>query len=187
MNNPPIQQLSIRQYNYLPLSLIGMMGTGKTSIGRLLSRRLKIPLLDSDQFLEQQSGKSIAAIFSDSGESAFRDMETCFLENLAQQSITKQIISTGGGIILRSENRELLRKLGAVIWLDADFETIRTRIENDTSRPLLNTPDYENRIRTLLTDRQPLYAQTADFRIDTRNATPHAISETIISTLNILI
>ena len=99
--------------------LIGFMGSGKSTVGRQLHQRLGYPLSDMDQLIEQTIGKKITAIFKEEGESAFRDFETLKLLEIAKQTDTRHIISTGGGIVIRPQNRSLLRKLGYVVWLHA--------------------------------------------------------------------
>jgi shikimate kinase len=147
--------------------LIGFMGCGKSTVGRALQQRLGYPLVDMDQMIEQRAGKPITRIFSEEGERVFREMETGLLRELAGKIGERQIISTGGGVIVRAENREILRKLGYVVWLDAPLEVIHERTAKNRARPLLNTESPEERIRGLMAERRPLYQETSHLKLDT--------------------
>ncbi|MFT4177782.1 MAG: shikimate kinase [Luteolibacter sp.] len=147
--------------------LIGFMGSGKSTVGRELHQRLGYPLIDMDQVIEQRAGKPITEIFADEGEEAFRDLETRLLMELSDSAAPRRIISTGGGVIGRERNRELLRHLGYVVWLHAPAEVILERTRRNRDRPLLNTEDPAERIATLLSKREPLYRETAHLKIET--------------------
>ena len=147
--------------------LIGFMGSGKSTVGRELQHRLGYPLVDMDQVIEQRTGKSITTIFAEVGEEGFREMETRLLEELNDPSAPRRIISTGGGVIGREENRVILRQLGYVVWLHAPTAVILDRTTKNRERPLLHTDDPAARIEALLTARKPLYAETAHIKIDT--------------------
>jgi shikimate kinase len=147
--------------------LIGFMGSGKSTVGRELHQRLGYPLVDMDQVIEQRAGKSIAAIFAAVGEEGFRDMETHLLEELNDTAAPRRIISTGGGVIGRKENRTILRHLGYVVWLHAPTAVILDRTAKNRERPLLHTEDPAARIEALLAVRKPLYAETAHMKIET--------------------
>ena len=147
--------------------LIGFMGSGKSTVGRELHHRLGYPLVDMDYVIEQRARKSIAAIFTDEGEEAFRDMETHLLEELCNPNASRRIISTGGGIIGREENRKLLRRLGYVVWLHAPIDLILERTAKNRERPLLHTDDPAARIEALMAVRKPLYEQTAHLKVKT--------------------
>ena len=147
--------------------LIGFMGSGKSTVGRELHQRLGYPLVDMDQVIEQRAGKSIATIFATEGEEAFRDMETALLEELCDLAAPRRIISTGGGVIGREQNRSILRQLGYVVWLHAPTAVILERTAKNRERPLLHTDDPAARIEALLAARKPLYAETAHIKIDT--------------------
>ena len=147
--------------------LIGFMGSGKSTVGRELHHRLGYPLVDMDQVIEQRAGKPITTIFAEDGEEAFREMETRLLEELHDPSAARRIISTGGGVVGRQENRALLRHLGYVVWLHAPPEVILDRTSKNRDRPLLHTDNPAVRIEELLATRQPLYAETAHLKIDT--------------------
>jgi len=158
--------------------LIGFMGTGKSTIGRSLSQSLSYPVIDTDQLIEKQQGLSIPKIFEEDGEEAFRDMETALLKSLLEQS--GHIISTGGGIIIREENRELLRKMGYVIWLVASPGEIYKRTSRNNNRPLLNNEDPEGTIQKLLEARTPLYKDCAHLAIETNQLNFDEITTGII-------
>jgi len=145
--------------------LIGFMGTGKSTIGRKLSRTFGYPLIDTDHLLVEKEGRPIPEIFAQDGEEAFRDLESNLLRSLAKHS--GHIIATGGGIIGRPENRALLRDLGYVIWLIAKPSEILKRTSRNSNRPLLNSDDPEATIRALLKARTPLYRDTAHLAIET--------------------
>jgi shikimate kinase len=147
--------------------LIGFMGSGKSTVGRELHLRLGYPLVDMDQVIEQRAGKPITSIFSEDGEEKFREMETELLGELADSSATRRIISTGGGVIGRQRNRELLRQLGYVVWLHAPTAVILDRTSKNRERPLLHTEDPAARIEALLTVRKPLYADAAHLKVET--------------------
>lgn len=145
--------------------LIGLMGAGKTTIGRQLARALKLPFYDSDKAIEENTGVDIPTIFEFEGEQGFRDREEKMLMQLTKmQGI---ILATGGGSILRAENRRLLKENGFVVYLQCSVDKILERTRRDTQRPLLNTENPRERIETLLTEREPLYITCADFKIDT--------------------
>ncbi len=162
------------------LYLVGMMGAGKTTVGQLLARELGYRFLDTDRVIEQTTGQSINDIFATSGETAFRDLEAQVLAQLS--AYTKLIIATGGGIVLRSLNWSYLHH-GVVIWLDAPVEQLYDRLQDDTSRPLLQDPDPKAKLQAILDDRHSLYAQ-ADLRVPIhRSDTPEDVSQRILSEL----
>jgi len=151
--------------------LIGFMGTGKSAIGRVLARQLNARFIDTDAEIERNAGKSVAQIFAQDGEPAFREMESQLLRKLAQEK-GPIVLSTGGGMPLRSENAPLLRRIGPIIWLTAPTEAILGRVRrNLNQRPLLSghADDPEQRVRRLLTERNPRYRKLANFELDTSN------------------
>ncbi len=149
-----------------------MMGVGKTTIGRLLADQLDYQFFDIDAVIEQATGQTISQIFAESGEAAFRQLETNVLAELA--SYTRLAIATGGGIVLKPENWGYLRH-GVVVWLDVPLDELQNRLQHDRSRPLLNSSEtLAARLSTLKTQRQPLYAQ-ADVKITVQaNESPTA-------------
>ena len=145
--------------------LIGFMGTGKSTIGRILAQNLGYPLIDTDQTIEAEQNCTISEIFEKSGEEAFRNIESDALRSLTNH--TRHIISTGGGVIGRPENRQILRQIGYVVWLSASPKEIHKRTSRNNNRPLLNQKDPEGFIRTLLEKRTPHYKETAHLKIET--------------------
>jgi shikimate kinase len=147
--------------------LVGFMGCGKSTIARLLHQRLGYPLVEMDQMIEEQAGKSIPRIFEEEGEAAFRDRETHLLGELAAAAPSPRIISTGGGIVGSAENRERLRSMGFVVWLKVTAEAVLDRTARTRHRPLLLTADPEAKIRELMALREPMYHQTAHLALET--------------------
>ncbi len=147
------------------------MGSGKSSVGRLLARDLAWPRFDSDELVAAQLGMPIPRIFAELGEERFRAAESEVLARL--ESSPPAIVVTGGGAVLRSENIRQLQRLGTVVWLTADRQVLQERLARRTNRPLLQTPDPAATIAQLLAQREPLYASVAAFAIDT-SARDHA-------------
>jgi len=143
------------------LILIGLMGSGKSSIGRRLSTHLNLPLIDLDDTIVAKAGLSIPEIFAQQGENEFRKLETEALrETIAQHAV----VATGGGVVLTKENRALLKTSGVpVIWLKASPEFLANRIEGDTNRPLIASGNTLEKLRELSEIRNPLYTECADF------------------------
>ncbi len=160
--------------------LIGIMGTGKTTVGRLLAAELGYRFFDTDVLIEQIAGKTINQIFADEGEEMFRDLESQVLSELA--AYTKLTIATGGGIVLRRMNWSHLHN-GLVVWLDAPVEVLIERLGSDSTRPLLQTPNPALTLQTLLNQRRNLYAE-ADLHISINGSdTPEQITSQVISAI----
>jgi shikimate kinase len=147
------------------ISLIGLPGSGKSSVGRQLARRLQLPFSDSDHVIEQQLGCSIREYFEREGEERFRDVEESVIDELTQGG--SGVLSTGGGVILRQANRRRLRQHSQVVYLNSSPDELFRRLRHDVNRPLLQVADPLNRLRDLHTLRDPLYRETAHFVIDT--------------------
>ena len=145
--------------------LTGFMGSGKTTVGLRLSYRLRRTVIDTDKEIEREEKRAVSDIFAADGEAYFRDRETDCLRKLLG-SACSQIISVGGGLPLREENRKLLHELGQVFYLRAKAETIYERVKSDTTRPLLQGENPMMKIRTLLQERDPYYREAADVVID---------------------
>ncbi len=145
------------------LFLIGPMGAGKTSIGRRLAAQLGLRFLDLDLEFEAHTGASIALTFEIEGEAGFRKRESDLLAEIVLQCGI--VLSTGGGAVLDSHNRELLRSNGFVVWLDTDVDTQLERLHADRQRPLLQGPNRREKLLRMAELRNPLYAETADLRI----------------------
>ena len=149
------------------LILIGFMGTGKTTVGKRVARDLGFRFVDTDELIVETAGKSIPDIFSSDGEDAFRNLETGVLQQCIGEK--NQVLSTGGGIVLRKENRELLKRAGYVIWLQASAAAIVERVKRNRDRPLLATENPAQTVKKMLRERQRLYEEAADLAIATDN------------------
>ena len=158
-----------------------MMGAGKSCVGRCLQQRTKLALVDTDDIVASKFGIPIAEIFSKYGEQRFRKAETEALRELAP---TKQtIIVTGGGIVLREENVDFLKRLGVIVWLDCNEETLFERVSRATTRPLLQGEKPRELFAQMLRARLPLYAKIGDVRIDTSVLTDEEVAVAILSKL----
>lgn len=165
------------------LALVGLPGSGKSTIGRLLARRLNLPFVDTDHVIEQRLGCSIRAFFEREGEAPFRDLEELVIDELTQG--VGGVLSTGGGAVLRAINRERLRQRGHVIYLRSSPEEIFRRLRHDTQRPLLQVSDPMARLRALYTDRDPLYRETAHFIIETGKPSVATLVNTVVMQLEL--
>ena len=162
------------------VALIGMMGAGKTTIGKLLAEKLNLKFIDTDEEIIKIENCSINEIFAKQGEETFRRIETNVLKNILNSD--NQIIATGGGIIKKEENRNLLKQV-KTIYLKTDKETIFNRVKNDKSRPLLNTENLKETIQTILQEREQLYEQS-QFVITTTDKTQNEVVTEIIEKIN---
>ena len=161
--------------------LIGMMGAGKSCVGRGLQRRTKLALVDTDDVVASKFGISIPEIFSKYGEQGFREAETQTLRELALAKPT--IIVTGGGIVLRAKNVDILKQLGVIVWLDGNEETLFERASRARTRPLLQGENPREVFAQMLRGRLPLYAKIGDIRIDTSVLTDEEVAVAILSKL----
>lgn len=161
--------------------LIGYRGSGKTTVGRLLAERLGWTFIDADEELQRRAGRSIADIFQPDGEPTFRDLEAALLRELVTGD--RQVLSLGGGVVMRPENRELIQAAGIVVWLTADSETLWNRIRGDATtaatRPRLTSVGDREEIERLLALREPWYRDCATLIVDTRSETPTQIVASI--------
>jgi len=148
-----------------PVFLVGMMGAGKTTIGRHLARSLHREFMDLDHELEARCGVRVSLIFDIEGEEGFRRRETAALDECSRKPGI--VLATGGGAVLAAQNREYLKKRGVVVYLRASADELFRRLARDRSRPLLQTADPQGRIRELIAQREPLYASIADLTIET--------------------
>ena len=161
--------------------LIGLMGSGKTTIGQLLAKRLQLPFIDSDHELELRTGVSVATIFEIEGEAAFRQREAAIIDEISgRESI---VLGTGGGAILNAQTRAVLRERGTVIYLHSTAETSYERVRRNRDRPLLMVSDPLQRLRQLYAVRDPLYAATAHHIIESYRDRPTAVVNEIASLL----
>lgn len=147
------------KYQVSPI-LVGLMGSGKSSVGRRLAKRLDIPLIDLDDYIVTKAGRSIPEIFAEQGEEAFRDMES---EALREVLGKPAVVATGGGVVMREENRELLKAHPPVIWLKASPEFLADRIDGDSNRPLIAAGETLKKLQALAEVRYPLYEACADY------------------------
>lgn len=143
--------------------LCGFMGCGKTTVGKALAELLQMDFIDLDLFIEEKEGKTVSEIFARHGEEYFRNAETEAARLLG--SSDNKVIACGGGTVLKKENVEALKKNGSIFYLFTDADTVKARLKNDTSRPLL-AKDKENTINELLEKRKPIYEAAADFTVD---------------------
>ena len=158
--------------------LIGMMGSGKTTVGHLLASQLGYRFCDSDVMIEQVAGKTINEIFAESGEAAFREIESQVLSELS--AYTKLVIATGGGVVIKPINWSYLHH-GLIVWLDAPVEVLIERLKEDTTRPLLKQADPAQTLHQILEQRRGLYAEAdLHIRIDARD-TPEQIASQIVT------
>jgi shikimate kinase len=164
----------------LNVYLVGMMGAGKSAVGRPLAEALGYRFLDADSALEQAAGRSIPTVFAEEGEEGFRTLETAVLDRIA--SFHSLVVATGGGVVTRPVNWGHLQQ-GVVVWLDAPEPLLLARLRADsTPRPLLSDPDPAARLATLLEARRPLYAQ-ADLQVVQTGAPPEAVALQVLEAL----
>jgi shikimate kinase len=147
------------------IALVGLPGSGKTTIGRHLARRLGIEFVDCDAFIESRLGCSIREYFEREGEERFRDIEEASIEELSVKG--NRVLSTGGGAVLRANNRQHLHHRCKVVYLRSSPEEVFRRLRHDRNRPLLQVADPLQRLKDLYAARDPLYRETAHFVIDT--------------------
>ncbi len=160
------------------LYLIGMMGAGKTTLGRLLAREFKYGFVDTDEVITASAKKSINQIFAEEGETEFRQLESDVLSQVS--AYTKLVVATGGGIILKRENWSYLHH-GLIVWLDATPELLYNRLKEDTTRPLLQDSNPLLKLRNILKERESLYA-LADLRITLQEGeTPEEIAKRLLT------
>ena len=163
--------------------LIGLMGTGKTTVGRQLARKLRMEFYDSDRVIEERTGADIPLIFEKEGEQGFRDREQAIIDELTQKN--NIILATGGGAILRPENRHHMISRGTVFYLKSSLKTLLERTSKDKNRPLLHADEpAESILNRLLIERGPLYEETADYTIETANNSIHSVIQAIIKSLD---
>lgn len=163
------------------LFLVGLMGAGKTTVGRLLARRLRRPFYDSDHEVEQRCGVEIAVIFDIEGEAGFRARESQVIDELS--ALDGVVLATGGGAVLDPANRRRLAARGTVVYLHAPPADLYPRIRHDRKRPLLATPDPRLRLEQLYAQRDPLYREVADCVIDTGRQSASVLASDLLRRL----
>jgi shikimate kinase len=161
--------------------LVGPMGSGKSTIGNMLAKKLNRDFKDSDHFIEQRTGVDIARIFDIEGETGFRDRESKALKTLLSQN--NRVVATGGGSVLREENRALLRSKGYIIFLDTSVNQQLQRLRRDKKRPLLQTENPRERLENLFDARRPIYLDLADLAIKTDRKLARKLASDIINRL----
>ncbi|MDE0055977.1 MAG: shikimate kinase AroK [Gammaproteobacteria bacterium] len=161
--------------------LIGMMASGKSTVGRHLARALSLDFVDSDSVIEDRAGADIPWIFDIEGEEKFRDREERVIDELTQRNGV--VIATGGGVVLREINRRRLSERGTVVYLNAPFESLVARAQGNTRRPLLAGENARDKLVELMDQRGDLYAQTADIEIHTDDRPPRGIAQRIVAEL----
>lgn len=150
------------------ICMIGFMGSGKTSIGKLVAQRNSMSFADTDAMLVERENRTIADIFRDDGEAYFRDAEHELVVELSGEGgLTNTVLSTGGGLVIAERNQEYLKRVGTVVYLRTSPETIYDRVKDSKNRPLLNTEDKLGRIKEMLEVRGPVYEAAADVIVDT--------------------
>lgn len=164
--------------------LVGLMGAGKTTVGKVIAKNLGKTFYDTDQVIEQRTGVKIPTIFELEGESGFRKRETAMLEELSEQQ--NIVLATGGGAIVAPENRAILKQHGYVIYLRANVNELYLRTRNDKNRPLLQNVDVKAKLEQLFHARNPLYTETADLIVDTGHQPVTVIIQKIEAALNAL-
>jgi len=167
----------------LRLALVGLPGSGKSTVGRQLARRLELPFTDSDHVIEGRLGCSIREYFEREGEAAFRDIEQSVISELSQAGAG--VLATGGGAVLRPANREQLRRAGQVVYLRTTPEEVFRRLRHDRNRPLLQVEDPLERLRKLFEERDPLYRETAHFVVETGRPSVTALVNMVLMQLEL--
>jgi shikimate kinase len=170
------------------ISLIGLPGSGKSTVGRQLARRLSLPFIDSDAEIEKRLGCSIREYFEREGEAGFRDVEQVIITDLCTAhnvAATAAVLSTGGGTVLREANRTTLRANGHVVYLRSSADDVFKRLRHDRNRPLLQVGDPLQRLRDLYAARDPLYRETAHYVVETGRPSVAALVNMIVMQLEL--
>ena len=158
--------------------LVGLMGSGKTTIGKQLSKSLERKFLDTDHAIEEKTGVDVSTIFELEGEEGFRSREHNFLKDL--KGSQKLVIATGGGIVISIKNRDLLKKLGCVVYLRSNIKDLVSRLKDDKTRPLIQNVNLSQKINDLFNERDPLYSSVANYIIETKNKKINDIKKEIL-------
>jgi shikimate kinase len=162
--------------------LVGMMGAGKTTLGKALAQRLRRDFVDTDKVLVERTGVSVATIFEIEGEEGFRKREALLLAELAHR--TGCVVATGGGAVLSADNRRVMRESGTVVYLRARLDSLWERTRHDSSRPLLKTPDPRATLGELLEQRDPLYLEAAHVVVDTGFQSAPSLVSRVVAALD---
>jgi shikimate kinase len=161
--------------------LVGFMGAGKSTVGKILAEKTGYSFYDADQYIEEKAGTTITQIFAEHGEPYFRDLESEATQELAKNE--NQVIATGGGVVQRDRNWDAMKENGVTVYLKASVETIWERIKDDTTRPLLQVENPVETARELLNKRTPMY-EKADIIVLTDNLSLEQAADEILSLLN---
>jgi len=161
--------------------LVGLMGCGKSSVGRRLAARMKLPFVDADEEIERAAGKTIPEIFADYGEVHFRDREWRIIDRLLARG--PQVLATGGGAFMRSETRQAIAERGLSVWLRAELNVLMERVVRREDRPLLNTGSPRETMRTLMLERYPIYS-LADITVESHNGSHDDVVKAIMKELD---
>jgi shikimate kinase len=178
-----LESQSFLKFLLLLIIFVGLPGSGKTTIGRQMGRRLGLPFLDSDSVIEQRLGCSIREFFDREGEERFRDIEQNVLDDLSKYH--HGVLSTGGGAVLRPLNRQNLHTRGKVVYLRSTPEEVFRRLKHDMQRPLLQVDDPQEKLRALFNVRDPLYRETAHFIFETGRPSINRLLNSIIAELDL--
>ena len=166
---------------YNNIFLVGFMGSGKSTVGRILAEKMGYRYCDADKFIETQAGTAITQIFAEHGEQYFRDLESESMESLSTKE--RQVIATGGGVVQRDRNWDAMNSGGITVYLKAPIEVIWRRIKDSKTRPLLQVENPLETARELLSKRTPMY-ERADLIVDTSNLSLEQVAEEIINIIN---
>ncbi|MDG2171725.1 MAG: shikimate kinase [Gammaproteobacteria bacterium] len=158
--------------------MIGPMGSGKTSIGKKLSKMMKFNFIDTDHLIEEKTGVDIPTIFEHEGESGFRKRENKILEDIS--NIENSVLGTGGGIIILEENRKIIKNMGFIVYLTASIKELVYRTEQDRNRPLIKDGDTKKKIEEILKEREKIYENISNIKISTDNYDTVKLSKIII-------
>ena len=169
-----------RSLNGRSIVLVGIMGVGKSTIGKRLSQYLDIPFVDADKEIEKAAGMSVEDIFEQFGEEAFRSGEKKVIRRLLDEG--QKILATGGGAFMNEATRDEIQECGVSVWLKADLEVLMKRVQRRSDRPLLKTEDPEGTMRSLLDERNPIYA-LADLEIESRTVSRDVIAGEVVDML----
>lgn len=161
----------------MTLWLVGMMGSGKTTVGELLAAQLRVPFYDSDRAVEARAGTTIAGIWEREGEDRFRLLESAEIAELATSE--QGVVATGGGAVLDPSNRDLMRSSGTVVWLRSSVEGLLERLGEGGSRPLLGGDDPAMVLTDILAAREDIYREISDVVVDVDGRTPQSIAEEV--------
>jgi shikimate kinase len=176
----PAESILVEALRRNSIVLVGMMGAGKSSVGRKVGVRLALPFVDADTEIETAAGMSIPEIFETRGEAEFRAGEARVIARLLESG--PQVLATGGGAFMNADTRRLIGQKGFSIWLRAEFDVLMRRIKRRNDRPLLHTADPETTLRTLMEQRYPVYA-LADITIDSRDVLHDVIVDEVVTAL----